>query len=234
MISFDLLILQFFNQFARHSFAFDGMVKALSTNHLFKGGVLVVLLWWAWYSQDKTKPDDNRRLILATIVSCALAETLARALSLSLPFRPRPLYETGLHFVLPFTLNPQEMKLAKESSFPSDHAVLFYSLSASLWLMSRRAGIFAFIYTSVMIAFPRMYLGLHYPSDILGGAALGIGVTLLATRWISRMSWTERVVRWSERRPELFYPCFFLLMYQIADMFEDCRAVIGGLARLLR
>ena len=47
MSDFDLSIIHFFNQFARHSYAFDAVVRALSVNHLFKGGVLVMLLWWA-------------------------------------------------------------------------------------------------------------------------------------------------------------------------------------------
>jgi undecaprenyl-diphosphatase len=234
MSDFDLSIIHFLNQFARHSFAFDAVIRALSVNHLFKGGVLVMLLWWAWFYPDPNKSDSNRKLILATMVSCVIAESMARILSHTLPFRIRPLYETGLDFVLPFTLDPDVMKLSHESSFPSDHAVLFYSLSASLWLISKRVGIFALAYTTVMIAFPRVYLGLHYPTDIIGGAALGGAVTLAMPRWLSGREWMNTLLRWSNEKPHWFTPFFFIVMYQIVEMFDESRAIIGGFAKLLR
>jgi undecaprenyl-diphosphatase len=233
MQEFDLAVLHYFNQFVRQSWAFDSFVKALSMNHLFKGGVMVALLWWAWFSTARGR-DDNRQLILATIASCAIAETLARALSLVLPFRIRPVYDGSLPMTLPFSLDLEAMKLVNENSFPSDHAVLFFSLATSLWLIWRTAGVVALIYATIVIALPRIYLGLHYASDILGGAAIGMLVTLASTRLLSRMHWSRVLVGWSHTRPELFYPGFFLLTYQIADMFEGCRAVIGGVLKLLR
>lgn len=168
------------------------------------------------------------------MASCVIAESMARVLSHTLPFRIRPLYESGLNFVLPFTLNPEAMKLSHESSFPSDHAVLFYSLSASLWLISRKVGLFAVAYTTLLIAFPRVYLGLHYPSDIIGGAALGVAVTLAAPRWLSGRQWMSALLRWSNEKPHWFNPLFFIVMYQIVEMFDESRAIIGGFAKLLK
>lgn len=66
------------------------------------------------------------------------------------------------------------IELPKDWSFPSGHTTS--SVSAALLLLCGLplyAGIPALI-MGLMIAFSRMYVGVHYPSDILGGAVMGI------------------------------------------------------------
>ena len=51
MNTFDSSILTFFNQFSQHSWAFDRAILFLSGCQLFKGGVLVTLIWWLGFNQ---------------------------------------------------------------------------------------------------------------------------------------------------------------------------------------
>jgi undecaprenyl-diphosphatase len=51
--------------------------------------------------------------------------------------------------------------------------VLFFTLAFGMWLASRAAGVLAIAYVALVISFPRVYLGFHYPTDILGGALIG-------------------------------------------------------------
>ena len=173
MNSFDFEIITWLNQFSQHSDTFDKFVGILSVNHLVKGGVLAMLLWWAWFKTGETHA-HNREKITSTLFSCVFGFMLARALALTLPFRLRPRHNPNLPFSLPEGADPT--LLDGWSSFPSDHAVLFFALSTGLFFISKRAGVFAFVYTTVMIALPRVYLGLHYPTDILAGAVVGIAV----------------------------------------------------------
>ena len=66
------------------------------------------------------------------------------------------------------------MNHVPENSFPSDHATLVFALAFSL-LMSplRRLGL-ALAVLGVGVGWGRIYLGAHYPGDILGGAVLGL------------------------------------------------------------
>lgn len=83
----------------------------------------------------------------------------------AIAYRPRP-FEVGLGLNL--------MNHVPENSFPSDHATLVFALAFSL-LMSplRRLGL-ALAVLGVGVGWGRIYLGAHYPGDILGGAVLGL------------------------------------------------------------
>lgn len=68
-------------------------------------------------------------------------------------------------------------------SFPSGHMALSVASVIILWNTSRLFGIPAAI-LGFLILFSRMYLFLRYPSDILGGIALGITVSYFILRVI--------------------------------------------------
>jgi membrane-associated phospholipid phosphatase len=64
-----------------------------------------------------------------------------------------------------------------DPAFPSDHAVMAGAVAAGLWLVSRRLGIAATVAAAVM-ATARVYVGAHWPGDVLAGLVLGTAVTV--------------------------------------------------------
>jgi membrane-associated phospholipid phosphatase len=69
-------------------------------------------------------------------------------------------------------------------SFPSDHAVMAGAVAAGVWWVDRRLGMIALL-AAVAMAFARVYVGAHYPLDVVAGLTLGAVVTtagLLAVR----------------------------------------------------
>jgi undecaprenyl-diphosphatase len=140
---------------------------------------------------------------------------------LFLPFRLRPLHNPQLHVRLALAVPPGAFE--GWSSFPSDHAVLFSTLAAGLYLVSRRLGWLMGLYTAFFILLPRVCLGIHYPSDILAGALLG-----LAAASTVRIVALRRAVNWPadwllERSPGWFYAGLFQLTYQTAVSFDPWR-----------
>lgn len=63
-------------------------------------------------------------------------------------------------------------------SFPSSHAVNNFAMAALFSYHYPRARISLFVF-AFLVAFSRIYLGLHYPSDMLGGAVIGMGIGFL-------------------------------------------------------
>jgi undecaprenyl-diphosphatase len=226
MNHFDSSIITFLNSFARHSWAFDSFVYMISGNNLFKGGLIVPLIWWAWFRPNADKADTRQQLICA-IFACLVAVLIARGLAIMLPFRNRPMTVAALHFQRPY--GADEGNLINWSSFPSDHAAVFFSLAMSIFFVWRAAGIAALSYVFLFISMPRLYLGFHYPTDILAGAFIGITLALIARAKVFR-DWAGRfMMPWLERSPGSFYACLFILTFQIATLFQSMR----GIARFL-
>lgn len=226
----DFPVALFFNQAVRQRWWLDQSVAFLSANHLLKGGVLMALLWWAWFRLADN--ERARRHVVATLGSCVVALALGRLMVNGMPYRPRPLHEPLLDLATPYGV--AEGALDRLSSFPSDHAVLFFALAAGFFFISRRAGWAALLYVSVFIALPRLYLGIHYLSDILVGAAVGALISVLGNLWLGQ----GRLVAWgaglAQRTPGLFYPLMFLVTYQIADLFDNSRLMVSGFITLAR
>jgi undecaprenyl-diphosphatase len=114
------------------------------------------------------------------------------------------------------------------SSFPSDHAVLFFCLGMGLWLISRRLGAIALAYALLGACFPRVYVGIHYPTDILAGAALGIGIACFGmVDWI-RNAVIHPMLYWQEHYPASFNAFLFLFSFEIAEQFDSVRTLYHG------
>jgi len=131
---------------------------------------------------------------------------------------------------MPYGVN--ESTLAKASSFPSDHAVMFFALATGLFFVSRRAGILAVLYTVTAIALPRMYLGLHYFSDIGAGGAIGASISWLANRFLPASRGVQALKRLSLSTPRFFYPLLFLVTFEVAGLFDSTRAIARGLQKV--
>lgn len=94
----------------------------------------------------------------------------------------------GFHEARPYTTHHHILVLASHSadySFPSDHAVMAGAVTAGLWLVDRRLGMLASI-AALLMAFARVYIGAHYPHDVVAGLAVGAFVVLLGWALVAR------------------------------------------------
>jgi undecaprenyl-diphosphatase len=103
-----------------------------------------------------------------TFVAVVLSDWTAMALK-SLVDRPRP----PLRYPEPKTLVP----LPHDASFPSGHAATSFAAATMLSFAFPRLAPVLFLLASA-VAFSRVYVGVHYPLDVLGGAAVGVLVAV--------------------------------------------------------
>lgn len=110
--------------------------------------------------------DCRRRLTaLASAVFSTVVAWLASGWIGELWFRPRPFVDlTGVKSLIgsPFT----------EKSFPSDHATIAFAMATAVYMVDRRwgAGLYA---VAAFVALGRVFVGVHYLSDVAVGAVLG-------------------------------------------------------------
>jgi undecaprenyl-diphosphatase len=105
-----------------------------------------------------------RRGAVAAGLSAAVALGVGHVLS-ALVDRPRP-----------FVADPSAVHLfarhAADAGFPSDHATASFAIAVAILLRSRRWG-YVTLAMAVVLSVGRVAMGLHYPSDVIAGAALG-------------------------------------------------------------
>jgi undecaprenyl-diphosphatase len=210
--------IRFLGLFHHRSVAFDSFVVGFIKLDLFKGAVVIAILCWLWFEFG---PDLRRRriLVIQTVLGAALAGLSSHVLQ-SLLARPHSI-SSASEFVVFGVLNTSIDWMQPIHSFPSDHAAFFAAIATGIFLANRRWGIFAFIWTLVVIDLPRIYAGAHYPSDVLAGLALGIVVTLAITRPAAVVA--EPVLRWEKTHGAPFYAVSFVVLYELARLFEEVR-----------
>ncbi len=225
--TFDVAILTFVNQFVGRWPEFDRFIAYLTWQNTFKGGVLCALLWWAWFSGK----ERAQEAVLSTLAGSFAAVATARLLASVLKFRLRPMANPELSFRIPPGINAEQF--IAWSAFPSDHAVLFIGLATGLCLISRRVGIAALVYTVLVILFPRLYGGIHYPTDLIAGGLLGAAFVLLTClRPISdRLS--RPLLKFEERRPATFYAALFVVCFEVGELFTGVLGFVRSALRLM-
>lgn len=72
----------------------------------------------------------------------------------------------------------QLIEKAVDNSFPSDHTILFFSFCMTFWLFRGAKGAI-WILLALLVGIPRIWVGVHYPADILVGAMISIVTALI-------------------------------------------------------
>ena len=117
---------------------------------------------WSWLGGGDDRGQRQRLAVYAGIAA-AVAVVLAEAVS-HLWYRPRPFVDHAVHLLLAH---------APDASFPSSHAAACFALATPFLLARRRVG-WLLLACAAATALARVAVGVHYPSDVLGGAVLGM------------------------------------------------------------
>lgn len=159
LYSIDLSILYFFNNTLSAGFPDKFFSTITNVNNWYIA--YIILLGISWTKGGRT----GKIAVIGVILLITVSDQLGHRVLKEIFERPRPCN------ALADVLTP--LGCTGSYSFPSNHAInnfaaamFFYRLFPNLkWIL--------FI-TASLVAISRVYLGLHYPSDILGGAIVGI------------------------------------------------------------
>lgn len=231
IIHLDHGIAVWINQLAGQDGSLDRFVYNVADSAIFKGGLFMAYFWWQWFRRDEDAV-ERRQTIITALAGGIIAIAIARVLQMVLPFRDRPIHNDALELTLPIGMDAQN--LDGWSSFPSDHAVLFFALAAAMWRLHRGAGLLAFLWTALVICLPRMYLGYHYATDILAGAIVGVLVMLATFLVLQPRFLGAPLLRWESAHATSFYCVAFLASLELAVLFQDVRQLVSDSLHMMQ
>lgn len=158
MYAVDVFLTQIINHFAGISAALDIPMVAISTIAV---PLMILVVAGQWWRQDDR--EHIRHALVATGLSFLIGLAINQAILLLLQ-RIRP-YDAGVSHLL--------IAPSGDPSFPSDHATATFAIAAAFLVQGlRRQGCW-FLVAALLVGISRVYIGTHYVSDVLGGAATG-------------------------------------------------------------
>jgi len=153
-------------------------------------GMLAVSLMAAPLLYAKGKRDSAFDLAVSVIIASVLVELIKIVTARDRPFES---LDDSVR-----TISFYGLAESTGSSFPSGHAARMFVVATVISLNVRIPGRVTAFLVAAMVAVSRVYLGLHWPTDIVAGAVLGVAVALvfalLVTRWRPYNEVRRRVV----------------------------------------
>jgi undecaprenyl-diphosphatase len=169
------------NGLAGQSRALDALARLVVNDYLAPSAIVMLLVWMWLRGRSGEQRRADTGVAISAVVAQFLANMVLKVVNLAY-FRPRPfdgLPNVHLLFYRPW-----------DSSCPSNPATFAFAVAVSIWLGDRKLGAVALAIATAW-ALARVFCGVHYPIDVLAGAALGSGMAYWLGRRSRAMAWVR-------------------------------------------
>jgi len=158
MINIDLYIFNLINGLA-------GRWAWLDYFEMFSAKYLEYFLWFFLILLLVINTKKYWKMALEALITAVFTRFFLAEIIRLIWFKPRPF--VTLNFI------PLIDKSPTEASFPSGHASFYFALSTIVYCYNKKIGTFFYI-ISFLIVVARVFVGIHWPLDILFGTILGV------------------------------------------------------------
>ena len=174
------------NKFARHTSWLHGFMEFFAKYGVVFLAVALVAGWWISRRSSSSRGVTTSVWgVFAALIALAIAQPISHAVNETRPFVAIPSALTLIHH-------------STDAGFPSDHATAAGAVAAALVFVSWRVGVVAWV-IALLLAFSRVYVGVHYPQDVLAGLALGAAVACIGV-WLV-VPLLNRITEWLQGTP---------------------------------
>ena len=164
LLNFDQSWLLSWNNFANSSVFWGGLLKFCGEYLIYIVPIFLVVFWF----YDAKGKKAGLEALFSAGLAVAFANIIGRLIN-----RPRP-FESA---------NIRELFFHRPTySFPSDHTAVLFAIAFSLYFSGYKKLFWMMLVLAIIISLSRIATGIHFPSDILIGAVLGI-----VSSWIIRL-----------------------------------------------
>lgn len=149
----------------------DAVMKSIT--HLGDSGIFWILTGIILFCFKKT-----RKMGFCVLLSLAGGLLIGNILLKNLIARDRPCWiDPSIRLLI---------ESPRDFSFPSGHTLASFEGGVSIFLYNRKWGTAALV-LAVLIAFSRMYLFVHFPTDVLTGLVLGVVIAIAVHKGVERL-----------------------------------------------
>lgn len=136
-----------------------------------------------------TRKPKNRMMVIHAVIATVVAEVLGKIAG--------QLYSHHQPFAVLSHVN-QLVEHEIDNSFPSDHSIVFFAICFSIWLVRKKEW-WLWIILALCVAISRIWVGVHYPVDVVTGALLGI-ISALVMYWlVPRLAFIKKLLAFYEK-----------------------------------
>ena len=185
MIALDETLFLWINGLAGNVAFVDEFFKGIANDYFFIISACLIMLALWFGTREAGRRERNQRGVIVASAGLGITQGLVTMIN-SVLTRPRPFAElpTNLLFYQP-----------TDSSFPANSTAIIFAIAVAIFLVNRRAGAVLFG-LALLHSFSRIYVGIHYPLDIMGGVALGTLVALLVFGLLKLLGpWPGRLLK---------------------------------------
>ncbi|MDI6603908.1 MAG: undecaprenyl-diphosphatase [Thermoanaerobacteraceae bacterium] len=151
----NLILFHFLNGLAGHTIIIDKIIIFLA---VYSPAVYVLLMIVQWFLCGDKGKKASVKAFFAAVIAMALNLTISK-----IYFEPRPFVHHKVNLLV---------KHPADASFPSDHAAFGSALAFTEIMYDKVIGSIMMILTIILL-FARVYVGVHYPIDMIGGFLVG-------------------------------------------------------------
>jgi undecaprenyl-diphosphatase len=173
-LSFDFNFLDYYflhllNQYALKSAILDGIAVFFAN----WSGYLVVAAFLVFLWRKRAAISKKAEMFASCFLPAVISRLGITVLIRYLYYRPRPYLTDAVNILI---------DKSREASFPSGHAAFFFAFSLAVYYQNKKWGA-VFMALSVLMGLARIFVGVHWPSDILAGAVVGFLSVWLVRRF---------------------------------------------------
>jgi undecaprenyl-diphosphatase len=168
----------------------------LNTFFIFMAEYMVFVLAFIALVFWFTRREENRMMIISATISFILAEMIGKIAG--------KLHSNNQPFAELSNVN-KLIEKAVDNSFPSDHTILFFAFCMTFFIYQKRWR-YIWIVLALIGGVSRIWVGVHYPADVIAGAVISIFSAFIASFIIYRLTIIKKLLWLYEKGEQQILP----------------------------